>query len=492
MHEDNLSAKGVRAQWLLSARVWIRFLSRSHNLPALGRAAANALFLRKSRLKPAIPDSSHCGAVAALALALPMLISASSLCAWSVAAAEPASQSAALPTLTTARQAHSLSNTEALRGYPIHLKGVVTYFDPNSGSGNAAIFLHDSSGGIFVRSPSDSTMPMPPGTLVDLRGFSGQGGFGPIVVRPILHLIGHSHLPPNPPRTSLSRLETGAEDAQWVEVEGTIQAVWEYSHSVTLRLAMEGGSVSVSLVREPGATYSGLVDTKVRIDANAAPTINSNTQMIGVHLLAPGLSAISVVEPAPADPFKRPPVPIKNLLHWDLFAASFHRLHLRGVVTLQWPGSALCIQDATGGICVQTEQDTALAIGEEVDVAGFAAAQNDAPVLTGAVFTKSGRTQPVLARPVTADEALSGKYDSEPIQIDGELAGYDHTTSDTTLLLSSGKTLFTAVLPKAIAGSDPNVWKVGSKLRIDGVCSVRLDAQSNAREGVAVSKSFRV
>jgi len=281
-------------------------------------------------------------------------------------------QSQQLPTLTTARQAHSLSNLEAQRGYPVHLKGVVTYFDPDYGTGYAAIFVHDSTGSIFVKPRSDSIMPVPAGTIVDVQGVSGPGGFGPIVVDPHLHAIGHAPLPPNPPLETLPRLETGFEDAQWVQVEGTVHAVLQYSHSVTLRLAMEGGTVSVTLLREPGEPYAPLVDAKIRIRANAAPTINSNGQMIGVHLMAPNLSAVSVVEPAPGDPFQRPPMPIDNLLHWDQLAASHHRVHLRGKVTLNWPGSSLCIQDATSGICVQTVQDTPLAAGDVVDVAGFA------------------------------------------------------------------------------------------------------------------------
>jgi diguanylate cyclase (GGDEF)-like protein len=427
------------------------------------------------------------------ALLLALLSAVAPFVAPSTANAAPAVQSSSeLPILTTARQAHSLRSEEAERAYPIHLRGVVTYFDPDYGTGYAAIFVHDSTGSIFVRPLSTSILPIPAGTVVDVWGVSGPGGFGPIVVRPRLRAIGHSHLPANPPRESLSRLENGSEDAQWVEVEGTIHAVFEYSHSVTLQLAMEGGTVSVTLVREPGATYSGLVDAKVRVQGNAAPTINGNSQMIGVHLMAPNLSAVSVVEPAPGDPFQHPPIPIDNLLHWDQFAASYHRVHLRGKVTLNWPGSSLCIQDATRGICVQTVQDTPLAAGDEVDVAGFAATESSAPVLTDAVFRKAGMSEPVAAQPITAQEALIGKHDSEPVQIDGLLIGYDHASADTTLLLTSGKTLFTAILPRGIAESEQSAWKIGSKLRVTGICSVRLDAQSNVREGVAVTKSFRV
>ena len=397
-----------------------------------------------------------------------------------------------LATLTTAHQAHSLSNQEAQRAYPIHLRGVVTYFDPDYGTGNAAIFVHDSTGSIFVRSPSNSTPPVPAGTLVDVRGISGPGGFGPVVVQPHVRAIGHAPLPANAPLETLPRLETGFDDAQWVQVEGTVHAVLQYSHSVTLRLAMEGGTVSVTLLREPGEPYAPLVDAKVRIHANAAPTINGNGQMIGVHLMAPNLSAITMVEAAPGDPFQRPPMPIDSLLHWDQLADSHHRVHLRGKVTLNWPGSSLCIQDATRGICVQTTQDTPLASGDLVDVAGFAATENSAPVITDAVFRKAGIGDPVSAQPISPEEALTGTHDSEPIQIDGQLIGYDHASADTTLLLTSGKTLFTAILPQGVADSEQGAWKVESKLRVTGICSVRLDAQGNVRQGVAVTKSFRV
>jgi len=413
-------------------------------------------------------------------------------------AADPAAPAQAneptgkLPTLTTARAAHSLTSDQAARAYPVHLQGVVTYFDPDYGSGYAAIFIHDSTGSIFLKPRSDSVAPLAAGTLVDVQGVSGPGGFGPVVVLPQIRAIGHSPLPANPPQESLSHLETGAEDAQWVEVEGIIHDVVEYSHSVTLQLATIDGTVSVTMQREPGATYSGLIDAEVRIDANAAPTVNSNNQMIGVHLMAPSLSAVTVVKSAPGDPFMQPIVPIDRLLHWEQFSASFHRVHLRGNVTLQWPGSSLCIRDATAGICVQTAQDTPLVIGELVDVAGFAGTEDNTPVLTDAVFKSAGKSSPVTAEPVSAEQALLGKNDSDLIQIDGQLIGNDLASSDTTLLLASGTTVFAAILPKSMAGPQAIPWEIGSRLRITGICSVRIDTRSNVREGVAVTKSFRV
>jgi diguanylate cyclase (GGDEF)-like protein len=93
---------------------------------------------------------------------------------------------------------------------------------------------------------------------------------------------------------------------------------------------------------------------------------------------------------------------------------------------------------------------------------------------------------------VIADKVLGGGFGSELIQIDGQLIGYDLASSDAILQLSSGNTLFPAILPKSLVGSDVRAWKIGSRLRITGICSVNMDVQNNVRAGVAVTKSFRV
>jgi diguanylate cyclase (GGDEF)-like protein len=246
------------------------------------------------------------------------------------------------------------------------------------------------------------------------------------------------------------------------------------------------------MIKTPGATYSNLVDAQVRIQANAAPTMNSSGQMVGVHLQAPNLSALQVIETAPSDPFARPAIPIDRLLHRDFYTNPFHRIHLRGNVTLQWPGSSLCIRDATRGICAETSQTTPVAVGDVVDVAGFAETDRNVPVITNAVFRSVGDNRPVAPQPVTADKILQGGFGSELIQIDGQLIGYDLASSDAILQLSSGDTLFPAILPKSLAGAEVRTWRVGSRVRVTGICSDRLDIENHIRAGVAVPKSFRI
>ena len=409
-------------------------------------------------------------------------------------AESPKNPAHGLRLLTTAREAHSLSDDQAKRGYPVHLRGVITYFDPDFGTGHPAIFIHDATGGIFVEFQADllAADPLFVGALVDVRGVSGPGGFGPVVVNSQIRVLGRAPLPPNPPHVSLADLKTGAEDAQWVEVEGSVYRVIEYANSVTLRLEMRDGPIDVTMIKTPGATYSNLVDAQVRILANAAPTTNSDGQMIGVHLQSPNLSALHVLQPAPSDPFAGPAVPIDGLLLRENFSTPFHRVHLRGTVTLQWPGSSLCIRDATRGICAETSQATPVAVGDLVDMAGFVGTENNVPVITNAVFRRVGSGHPLASRAVTADEILRDGFGSELIQIDGQLIGYDLASSDAILQLSSGDTLFPAILPKSLAESEVRAWKIGSRVRVTGICSISNDVQNNVRAGVAVTKSFRV
>ena len=398
-----------------------------------------------------------------------------------------------IPAITTALQAHSLSNKEAMRTLPVHLRGVITYFDPDFGTGLAAIFIHDATGSVFISQTSKLAASLFAGALVDVRGVTKPGGFGPIVDNPQFRILGRAPFPPNPPRVSLALLKTGAYDAQWVEVEGSVHRITEYPHFVVLNLELPDGPIPVLVIRNPGAKYSNLVDAQVKIHANAAPTMNTDGQMIGVHLQSPNLSALEVVEPAPSDPFASPTIPINGLLSREHFSTPMHRVHLRGNVTLQWPGSMLCIRDATRGICAQTTQATPVAVGDLVDMAGFVVTVDNAPVISDAVFQIAGTNRPVAPRPATAGKILDGGLSSELIQIDGRLIGYDLTSSDAILQLSSGDALFPAILPKSLVGSEASVWKVGSRLRVTGICSVRIvDVQSNVRAGVAVTKSFRI
>ncbi|HZL57461.1 MAG TPA: diguanylate cyclase [Bryobacteraceae bacterium] len=393
--------------------------------------------------------------------------------------------------LTTAYQAHSLTLAEAARHYPVHLKGVVTYYDPYIDPRRPALFVHDSSGAIFIALAGLPKSDVRPGMIVEVTGESATGDFAPIVDKGEVRVTGASHVPLEAPLASFSQLVTGEYDGQWVRVEGIVHAVRDLGRNIELRIAMSGGALTAATPKQPGENYSALVDAIVRVRANAAPVFNKKLQMTGVRLLFPSLGEVTIEESAVRDPFTLPILPIRNLLTYVPGAAFRRRVHIRGRVSLHWPGRLLCIQDETQGLCVRTAESGNLAPGEIADVAGFPDVDGFSPTLTDATFRSRGSRRNITALPVTAEQAFLGDHDAELVRIEGKLIGEDRAAKDPTFILSAGKYLFPIVLDRSLAGAVQG-WREGSVLSVTGICSVQTDAAEVIRAGFATPASFRI
>jgi hypothetical protein len=137
------------------------------------------------------------------------------------------SERQALPILTKAHDAHSLTSEQAARSYPVHLRSVVTYYDPYIDPRHPTVWVSDSSGGIYVELSSVPAVPFKAGDLVEVTAVTAKGGYAPVVKASQARVIGKSPLPSTPPKVTFAQILTGAEDGQWVEVEGVVHAVRE-------------------------------------------------------------------------------------------------------------------------------------------------------------------------------------------------------------------------------------------------------------------------
>ena len=400
---------------------------------------------------------------------------------------------AATRTLTTARAVHSLNLAESARGYSVHLRAVVTYYDADIDPRHVALFVSDSSGAVFVQLAQPPPAPFRPGMLIDITGVSGTGDFAPVVDHARARLIREGHLPANAPLMSLSRLLTGGEDGQWVEIEGVVRSVRTTKKHVVLETALSDGDLSLITMKVADVNYDALVDAKVRIRGNDAPVYNRTRQMTGTHTFFPGMATVKIEEPAPADPFSLPVEKAGNLLRFIPDITFRHRTHIRGRVTMQWPGRMICIQDVTQGICSQTAQTTPLRLGEIIDVLGFPIAGAFTPTMTDATFMRTGKWEAEKARLISAQQAMRGDHDAELVQVEGKLIGQDRAAGDPTLLLSDGTFVFPAILPGQSNGGTAPEFKVGSTLRLTGICSVLLDSKrTTSGEGQTIPSSFRL
>ena len=107
--------------------------------------------------------------------------------------------------LVGAGAVHSLSQEEAQKGLPVHLRGVVTFYDVPTNS----LFVSDATGGVYVWVPPKPVLPLQVGTVVEIEGVSQPGDFASIVSNRQLRVLGQSHRRMLAPRVSVAGLATG-------------------------------------------------------------------------------------------------------------------------------------------------------------------------------------------------------------------------------------------------------------------------------------------
>src|SRR5579863_2418255 len=105
---------------------------------------------------------------------LPIIVALFALLFPFVSAAQPLhakQEPSPLPTLTSVKQIRNLKPEEARHGFPVRLRGVVTYY---RGSG-WELFFQDPTGGIYVQ--TNKPQPVKTGDAVELTGRTSPGGF---------------------------------------------------------------------------------------------------------------------------------------------------------------------------------------------------------------------------------------------------------------------------------------------------------------------------
>jgi diguanylate cyclase (GGDEF)-like protein len=398
-----------------------------------------------------------------------------------------------LRVLSTCRAAHDISLAKASRGYPVRLRGVVTFYDANLDPRHAALFVHDHTGSIFMALPSRPVLPLKPGTVVVVEGVTGTGDYAPVVLNARVKIVGRATLPKTAARPTMVELLSGNLDGQWVEIEGIVRGIRIQFRNVTFEVGTAEGGIFASAPLEPGIDYNRLIDSEVRMRGNAVPVFNASKQMVGARLLVPSIRQVTVVKAAGSDPFNLPIVPVSQLLQFSPGVVLRHRKRIRGVATLFWPGRLVCIQEASRGLCIDSDSREMIRVGDTVDAVGFPGIKDLKPTLQNASFRIVGRSAFPAATWTTVETALAGGHDQELVQMQGELIGQDRTSRDLTLGLRWGQYLYFAVLPNASLDSVSARWKEGSTLRVTGICELLLNSRTSGDGSGAVQpQSVRV
>jgi len=367
---------------------------------------------------------------------------------------------APLPLISRVRELRRLKDADARRGYPVHLVGVVTCCWPGG-----PLFIDDGSAGTYIESRRH-LQTTSPGDRVEITGVSA-GDFVPIVDHPRVRILGHGPLP-SPSAIGPEQLVAGEEDGQWVSVEGVVRSVTQQRYFAEVYVST-GGFVRfpVEVPLGDASAARDLIDARVRVRGVRGSRFNSGRQLADVALVTSGLEMVTVLKPPPSVS-SIPLLPVKAVLqfvpgqHWE------HQIRARGTVTYASDGE-IYIRDETGGLSVRGVPGPA-AVGDLVEVVGFASAGLIAPALEDARLLSRTSGEPVSPRLITPEQAVSGRFDGDLVQIDARMLDTSTSPEGTRLSLQAGPFLFSAVR----RGLDPRLLglRPGSELRLTGICAV--------------------
>ncbi len=399
-----------------------------------------------------------------------------------VLATDKAAVSSSPKVITSAITIRKMSLEQAKQGYPVRLKGVITFYDPDTSD----LFIQDSTCGIWINTETvKPNVSIKAGDLVEVVGVTEAPDFAPQVGNPRFRILGHASLPPAR-RVSFERLASTQEDSQRVEVEGIVHKVFKKGNHLMLEVTMADGQVTGRIPLYTAAELPQIVDARVRLRGTCGAQFNSLNQLTGIYINIADESEVEVLQPPPGDPFASSGRPISDLLRFNPDGNLRHRVHVKGLVTLFRPGKAIFLQSDSGTLYAQTQQETpALDPGDQVDVVGFVAMGRFAPELRDAIFRPAGKgpaPQPLEIAPKDAlfgtnlaKENMQRSYNAQLIAVRGWLTGYSFQPGVQRLLLQDGNIVFEAELTDSQIPAAFAALREGSMLRLTGICTVEAD-----------------
>ena len=385
--------------------------------------------------------------------------------------------------LTNAADVISLPAESAARSLPVFVTGIVTAADPTL---KGRFFVQDSTGGVFVDNIHGERPN--PGDVVEVTGITHPGAYAPIITAPKVRKVGTAPLPPAR-SVSIERLMSGVEDSQRVEVSGMVRDARVDGQRLSVDMVSGGYRFRAYVPALPDTDPQSLIAAQVLVRGTAAESHNRTLRhFISLELYVPTPADFVVVLPEQVDPFDQPLIALNSLAQYRRDNSVNQRLHVQGVVTLQRLGEGLFLQDATGGLRVQSRQLAAFAPGDIIQAVGFAGYDSYLPVLEDAVFRKTGQTTvAVLPTQTTPTEILGGLHHADFVSLTGKVM--DRTVRQVrhqqsapahtrvTLVLQNSNVLFTAEADELPGQFGLTSIPIGSTVEVDGVCLTEIDSE---------------
>lgn len=383
--------------------------------------------------------------------------------------------------LTTCAEVRALPREAAGRRQPVSLHGVVALGDP---SFTESCVLQDSTAGVFVRGvrSANGGTALTPGMRVEVRGETAAGRFAPVVEARSVVVLGRAELGPAP-RRSLQELLSGAQDSQRVEIEGVVQRVETRGTRAAVIVETGVGRFTTLVGSADREHLSTLLDTRVVVRGVCFSVFNRRGEFLGVNLHPALPSDIRQLGGPVRDPFQAPLVPLDRLQPFSPEGLPLHRQRVRGVVTLVTP-EYFYVQEGRRGVRIRTQSAELPSSGDQVEVVGFLVRAEHVLEVQEAIFRRIGTAQPPLPAFVTSVEVLSPwhpgmdasqtDFDGCLVRMEGRVIRVEPRSANGSpqLLVENAGHIVAGVLAPATHATGWDALRIGSDVRITGVCDV--------------------
>lgn len=379
-------------------------------------------------------------------------------------------QPTAVQELRAVSAIRALSVAQTQQKIPVHLRGVITFFDERLYSR----FLQDDTAGIYLQFPAKTgPPPLAAGQLVEVSGICSPGEYAPVVIVDNLKVVGQAPLPPAKPVT-YEQLASGVEDSQFIEITGVVRAAraLEDSQYAVIEIVTGGGRLQVYARDLPVKKPDELVDSAVRVRGVCATQFNHKRQLFAIRVMVPRPEDLEIKQPAPQDPFAIVARPVDSLLQFAPQETIGHRVKVAGTVVYYSPGESLFLQDGEQGVEVQTRESDPLQLGDRVEVLGFVNQGEYTPLLQDAIFRKISPGQPPPPAVLAPDDALKGNHDCRLVKVAGRLLDRTQHGTERVLILQDGGIIFHAYLDQTNAVNAFMDLENGSRVAVTGVCQI--------------------
>ena len=343
----------------------------------------------------------------------------------------------ALP-ITTVGQVQSLRIADARRALPVHIRGVVT--DAKNTVYDRWMSLQDDTRGIFVSlTPVTNTTPHF-GEFWEVDGHSGAGDFAPVVIAEKMTLLGTGRLP-EPVRPTWTELLNGSMDVQWAELQGLVTDV--QSNRVTLLLPE--GRLEVEMEGHYESDLKPFLRSVARIRGVLYAMWNATTREVRVGTVRMRNATVSVVVPAPVNPFDAVVKTPRELLLFDEQATAFRSVRVRGQVIYADP-TQLFLENDGAGLRLLPAGKAEVQPGDIVEAVGYPNIDRTALELREVLLRRTGRAPLPAAQNLPELEMMKENLDSTRVRVTGKLLGWHLEQGAPVLEMQSGKYLYLARL----------------------------------------------